>query len=126
MPRYIVTAGKGSVGKSTVMAHLAMLLPQRWPGQRLLVVDADPHAAFQRLLGLGDVTTLGALRSTHERELAQGTGLTGSRLEHAEALMTQQALRRGPIFDYLAMGHWALPGSQCAVNQTLERALALS
>lgn len=119
----IVLAGKGSSGKSVLLPYLLNYLRGRYAP--VLVVDADPHQTATRLLGTSATTTLGLLRSTYESERSRAgdEALWETRAEHAERLMGDMALAQENGYDFLAMGRWSEPGSQCTVNRTLERAL---
>ena len=123
---FIVIAGKGSAGKSTIAA-LALDWLVRQGCQRPLALDADPHQSLCALLGLQPPATLGALRSQFERALLSGRDPALRPEEDRQAFaerLTDQALYAAPGFDLLALGRWELPGSQCAPNQLLGAALA--
>jgi len=122
----IAVSGKGSAGKSTLIPFLAAAIRHRHPAARLLVVDADPHQTATRLLGLPlDGPTLGQLRSAYEHELARGgEPRDETRDELAERVMFEEAVTHADGFDFLALGQWSLPGSQCTPNLVLEKALA--
>lgn len=121
-PITIALAGKGSVGKSTLIPFLVRALTQRFPSARLLIVDADPHMSSSCLLQICPAETLGTLRSRYERELARGHGIQDeSRVAFAERQMGEQAIVKAPGYDLLALGHWEPNGSQCTVNRVLER-----
>lgn len=122
MTTQIALAGKGSAGKSTLVPHLVAHLRRAHPALRLLVVDADPHMSATTLLGAAPPATLGQLRSRHERALVGGGPRDETREAFAERAMAEEALLRQPGYDLLALGHWELPGSQCAANRVLERA----
>ncbi len=123
--RYIALAGKGSAGKSTLMPFIVEHLKRQPDTGRLLVVDADPHQSAGLLLHVPAGVTLGQLRSQYEREFKTGAGVPEdeSREEFAERLMGEQALIHCAGYDYLALGHWELPGSNCTPNRVLGRAL---
>jgi CO dehydrogenase maturation factor len=122
--KHIALAGKGSSGKSA-LAALWATYGLRGRG-RVLVVDADPHGTLTRLLGLQPPATLGGLRSKYEREFKTGAGLPPdeTRESLAERAMVNEAIVRAPAFDFLALGRWDLPGSQCVPNRVLGLALA--
>ena len=124
-PYFIALAGKGSTGKSTLVPFIVNYLRDRPETRRLLVVDADPHESAARLLGIAGHTTLGQLRSRYERELRTGAGLGhgDTREAFAERQMGEQGLARCNGFDFLGLGHWDLPGSNCVPNRVLARAL---
>jgi CO dehydrogenase maturation factor len=132
--RHIALAGKGSAGKSTLAPFLLETLKrQRAATGRLLVVDADPHGALTRLLGLAPRATLGQLRSHYEREFRMGAniavsprsdGVGETRVAFAEDVMARESLTQTDGFDFLGLGRWEMPGSNCVPNRILEHALA--
>ncbi len=122
--RHIALAGKGSSGKSTLAVFLLEILKRRQDTGRLLVVDGDPHGSLTRLLGLTPPATLGQLRSQYEREFRTGANVVGeTRVAFAEAVMGQEALLATDGFDFLSLGRWAMPGSNCVPNRVMEHAL---
>lgn len=126
MPLTIALAGKGSSGKSSLTPDLIAASVRLFPQDRRLVVDADPHQTLSILLGHSNATTVGALRSAYERDLLSGAALREDETREArlEANLGQQAIVTGPSYDFLALGRWELPGSQCTTHRVLERALA--
>lgn len=124
---YIAIAGKGSSGKSTLAAlAVSWLLPQF--STRPLVIDADPHQSLCMLLSVQPPTSLGSLRSQYERALMTGRDPAlqpdETRVAFAERLLAHEALHHADGFDLLALGQWALPGSQCTPNRVFGYALA--
>ena len=113
----IAFAGKGSSGKSTVVAEIVRQYRRNGAQARLLVVDADPHQSLSTLLGITPDNTLGSLRTTAEAVL--GSDVQESRTERVERALVTQALMSLPGFDFLALGQWGLAGSQCTTNRVL-------
>ncbi len=100
----VVVAGKGGVGKSTVVAGLARILQAR--GAEFAVVDADPVGQLGALLGLPE-----------PQSLAEVLG-TGNLDEEGFALDDVASLL-GPLPDggrLLTMGHAREEGCFCRTN----------
>lgn len=121
-PTFIVTAGKGGTGKSTIAAHLVELLPRTG---RKLVVDADPHAVLSSLLGHEDSPSLNALQQTDAAALESGFTLPAhiTRRDRATTLAQRALLPLSENTDLLIMGRNRKPGCQCSVNSLLGSAL---
>lgn len=123
----IAFAGKGSSGKTTLLPSLLHYVTTARPGERRLVVDVDPHQSLTGILGHTGCTTVGQLRSAYERALLTGATLREDETREAflEARMGQEALLKVGGYDFLSLGHWELPGSQCTPNRVMARALAV-
>lgn len=122
----IALAGKGSSGKTSLAPSLIRALTAARPSARRLVGDLDPHQSLTSLLGHDQATTLGQLRSRYERTLLSGEALRPNETREGfiEARMGEEALFTTPAYDFIALGHWELAGSQCVPNRVMDRALA--
>jgi CO dehydrogenase maturation factor len=123
----IAFAGKGSAGKTTLMASLLATATELHPNERRLVVDIDPHQSLTGILGHAGCVTVGQLRSAYERQILTGAALRQDETREAflEARMGEEALLKTPTYDFLALGLWELDGSQCTPNRVMARALTL-
>lgn len=127
MTRVWAFAGKGSSGKTALVSLLVDAPSLRAVARRVLVIDVDPQQSLTRALGVAPPHTIGSLRSAYERQFKLGQDLPDAmtREAFAEAQMGKEArIRVGPI-DFLALGQWDLPGSQCTTHRVLERGLGL-
>lgn len=126
MSMTIAFAGKGGSGKTTLMPSLIHTAYALRPDERRIVGDLDPHQSLSTLLGHTSFPTVGAIRSDYERQLLGGAAqrLDETREHFLEARMGEQALLSTPTYDFIALGQWELPGSQCTPNRVMERALA--
>lgn len=123
-------AGKGSTGKTTLAAALVRTalawMPTADDGERsLLVVDVDPHQSLTEVLGHTGCTTVGQVRSQYERALLSGetARLDETREAMLERVMGMTSVVAATGYDFLSLGQWELPGSQCTPNRVLSRAL---
>lgn len=123
----IALAGKGGSGKTTLVPSLLAALTADRLDERRLIVDVDPHQSLTGLLGHAGCPTVGQLRSQYERDLISGAALREdeTRETFLEARMGTQAILAMPGYDFLSLGQWELPGSQCTPNRVLSRALIL-
>ena len=48
----IAVAGKGGVGKTSIAAAMVKILTKRFPGKRILAIDADPAVGLATALGI--------------------------------------------------------------------------
>ena len=66
--RIIAVAGKGGVGKTSLSAAMVRCLTERYPGRRILAIDADPA------VGLEVGETLDGIRRRVSEEVAARAG----------------------------------------------------
>ncbi len=112
-PRVIALAGKGGTGKTTTAALLLKYLVARQKTP-VLLVDADPNANLNELLGLKVGLTVGEVRKEIKGEIPAHI----SRDQFME-MKLHQALIEETGFDLLVMGQPDGPGCYCAANQFL-------
>lgn len=117
----IAVAGKGGVGKTTVCGMMIERLSRAGRGP-ILVVDADPNANLNEVLGVSVETTLGSIREEMARaELLPVSpippGMT--RQEYAEYKFGA-ALIEEDDYDMLVMGRTEGQGCYCYVNGVLK------
>jgi CO dehydrogenase maturation factor len=112
----IAVAGKGGVGKTTVVALLIRSLLARGL-KPLLAVDADPSICLYQKLGVEAGRTLGQIREDSVRLKQEApAGLAKRDLLEMEV---QSAIVEGTGFDLLTMGRQEGAGCYCAVNNLL-------
>lgn len=116
----IAVAGKGGIGKTTLIGLLVRALRGR--GVRpILAVDADPNANLAEVLGADEGRTLADIRedgSTPEGSPASGIG----RVRAVEDEL-QRAISEAEGFDLVTMGRPEGPRCYCAVNNLLRKSL---
>jgi len=117
MPKVIALAGKGGTGKTTTAALLLKYLLDK-KKTPVLLVDADPNANLNELLGLEVGLTVGQIRKEMKGEIPAHI----SRDQYMEMKM-HQSLIEETGFDLLVMGQPDGPGCYCAANQFLAMAM---
>ena len=117
MPKVIALAGKGGTGKTTTTALLLkyLLNKKKTP---VLLVDADPNANLNELLGLQVGLTIGQVRKELKGEIPAHISR-----DQFMAMKVHQALIEESGFDLLVMGQPDGPGCYCAANQFLAMAM---
>jgi len=113
MPKVIALAGKGGTGKTTTTALLLKYLLDK-KKTPVLLVDADPNANLNELLGLQVGVTIGQVRKEMKGEIPAHI----SRDQFME-MKVHQSLIEETGFDLMVMGQPDGPGCYCAANQFL-------
>ncbi|MGB9710058.1 MAG: AAA family ATPase [Thermodesulfovibrio sp.] len=117
MSYFIVFAGKGGVGKSTLAAFTVKYLSKKKLGP-VLVVDADPNYCLPELLGVEVRETVASVRENALKNKPEGMSLD----EWLE-IQINKVVEEAKCFDLLVMGRPEGSGCYCAVNNVLKRIL---
>lgn len=117
MSYFIVFAGKGGTGKSTLAALTVRYLRDKnlLP---ILAVDADPNFCLPELLGVYKFDTLAEVR-----EKALDRKPDGISLDEWLEIEVNRIVEESEGFDVLVMGRPEGSGCYCAVNNVLKRIL---
>ncbi|WP_028844801.1 AAA family ATPase [Thermodesulfovibrio thiophilus] len=117
MNYFIVFAGKGGTGKSTLAALTVRYLSEN-KAHSVLVVDADPNFCLPELLGVRVNETLASIRDHAMQNKPEGISLD----EWLE-IQINRIMAESQGFDLLVMGRPEGSGCYCAVNNILRRIL---
>jgi len=117
MSYFIVFAGKGGTGKSTLAALTVKYLISKKLSP-VLVVDADPNFCLPELLGVEVKETVASVRDNALKEKPEGMSLD----EWLE-IQINRVVEEAQGFDLLVMGRPEGSGCYCAVNNVLKRIL---
>lgn len=117
MSHFIVFAGKGGTGKSTLAALTVRYLRDKnlLP---ILAVDADPNFCLPELLGIFKFDTLAEVR-----EKALDRKPDGMSLDEWLEIEVNRIVEESEGFDVLVMGRPEGSGCYCAINNVLKRIL---
>lgn len=117
MSYFIVFAGKGGTGKSTLAALTVRYLKENnlIP---VLAVDADPNFCLPELLKISSFETLAEIRDN-----AVKRKLNGMSLDEWLEIEINRIVEESEGFDLLVMGRPEGNGCYCAVNNVLKRIL---
>ncbi|GAB5047018.1 nucleotide-binding protein [Thermodesulfovibrio sp. TK110] len=117
MSYFIVFAGKGGTGKSTLAAFTVKYLSERKLSP-VLVVDADPNYCLPELLGVEIKETVASIRDNALKQKPEGMSLD----EWLE-IQINRVIEEAKGFDLIVMGRPEGSGCYCAVNNVLKRIL---
>lgn len=117
MSYFLVFAGKGGTGKSTLAALTVRYLREK-SLKPILTVDADPNFCLPELLGIDNFETLADIRDNALLRKPDGMSLD-SWLE----VEINRIVEESEGFDLLVMGRPEGRGCYCAINNALKRIL---
>jgi len=117
MSQFIVFAGKGGTGKSTLSALTVRYLKERKLSP-ILVVDADPNFCLPELLG---INIAGTLASVRERAIQDKPN--NMSLDEWLEIEINRIIEESGGFALLVMGRPEGSGCYCTVNNVLKRIL---
>lgn len=117
MSYFIVFAGKGGTGKSTLAALTVRYLKEK-NFMPILAVDADPNFCLPELLGISSFETLAEIRDNVLNKKPEGMSLD----EWLE-IEINRIIEESDGFDLLVMGRPEGSGCYCAINNVLKRIL---
>lgn len=120
MGKLIAVTGKGGVGKTTISSLIVRSLIKKGESP-ILVVDADPNANLNEVLGLTIDETIGSIRE----DMAERSGsMPGGMAKHEYLDMkVHECLVEAKGFDLLVMGRPEGPGCYCFANNVLRDVL---
>ena len=115
--RIIAVAGKGGVGKTSLSAAMVRCLTERYPGRRILAIDADPAVGLE----VGE-TLDGIRRRVSEEVAARAGGAVGDILAGVSDAL-RAAMLHPAGYDFFAVGRPETAGCYCAVNTYLRQVI---
>lgn len=121
----IAMTGKGGVGKTSLAAVMIGELVRRFPGKRILAIDADPAVGLSTALGVEVTATVDDIR--REFVSAAESGDTRSALEMLGDAKYRlfDALVEREGFSFLAIGRPEAAGCYCKVNAYLKDVISV-
>jgi len=114
---FIVFAGKGGTGKSTLAALTVRYLKEKGLSP-ILAVDADPNFCLPELLKIPSFETLAEVREKALQDKREGISL-----DDWLELEINRIIEESEGFDLLVMGRPEGSGCYCAINNILKRIL---
>jgi len=117
MSNFIVFAGKGGTGKSSLSALTVRYFKQKNISP-ILAVDADPNFCLPELLGISNFETLAEVRDNALQKKPEGMSL-----DDWLEVEINRIVEESEGFDLLVMGRPEGSGCYCAVNNVLKRIL---
>ena len=109
----IAVAGKGGVGKTSIAAAMVKILTKRFPGKRILAIDADPAVGLATALGIEEGKTI--VETVEDGQTKAAIELLGeAKYQIYDAVSEQNG------FAFIAVGRPESAGCYCKINSYLK------
>lgn len=123
--KMIAVAGKGGVGKTSLAAAMVKVLVERYPGRRILAIDADPAVGLSTALGVDVQETIDDIRKAVVATVADGDTRTALELLAESEYRIYDAMTECGGFSFIAVGRPESAGCYCRVNNYLKAVIQL-
>lgn len=121
----IALVGKGGVGKTSLSALTVRLLAQRYPGKKILAIDADPAVDLATALGVEVGSTVDDIRSAFVQSAENGDNTAAIEMLAEARYRLFDALVERSNISFLAIGRPEAAGCYCKVNAYLKEVISL-
>ena len=125
MGKILALEGKGGVGKTTICSAIVRILGEKFPGSRILAIDADPAVGLATALGVEVRETLDDVRREIIERAEAGAGKEAVELLGEVRFRIFDALVETDSFAFLAIGRPEGAGCYCAVNAYLKEVIEM-
>ncbi len=123
--KMIAVAGKGGVGKTSLAAAMVKVLVERYPGKRILAIDADPAVGLSTALGVEVHETIDDIRKAVVSTVEEGDTRTALELLAESEYRIYDAMVECDGFAFIAVGRPESAGCYCRINNYLKAVIQL-
>lgn len=116
----IAVAGKGGVGKTSIVAAMVKILTKRFPGKRILAIDADPAVGLATALGIEEGKTIDDIRMEVVETVEDGQTKAAIELLGEAKYQIYDAVSEQNGFAFIAVGRPESAGCYCKINSYLK------
>lgn len=120
LTKIIAVAGKGGVGKTSIAAVMIKLLTKKYPGKRILAIDADPAVGLATALGIETGKTIDDIRREVVETVEDGQTKAAIELLGEAKYQICEAMSEQNGFAFIAIGRPESAGCYCKVNSYLK------
>lgn len=124
-PKIIAVAGKGGVGKTSIAAAMVKVLTEKYPGKRILAIDADPAVGLATALGIQPEKTIDDIRMEVVETVEDGQTKAAIELPGEARYKIFEALTEQDGFAFIAVGRPESAGCYCKINTYLKDVITL-
>ena len=124
-PKIYALTGKGGVGKTSVSAALVKVLTEKYPGKKILTIDADPAIGLATALGIQASLTLNDIRNEIVAHVEDGNSKAAMELISESRYKIAEAIVETDSFAFLAIGRPESAGCYCRINAYLKEVITM-
>ncbi len=121
----IALSGKGGVGKTSLSALTVRLLAEKFPGEKILAIDADPAVGLATALGVEVTATVDDIRKAFVQTVEEGAAQAAIEMLGEARYRVLDALVEDKGISFLAIGRPEAAGCYCKVNSYLKEILQI-
>ena len=123
--KIIAVAGKGGVGKTSLAAVMVKVLADKYPGKKILAIDADPAVGLSTALGIEVTMTIDDIRRKVVSTVEGGDTKTAMELLGEAKYYIFDAMVETEQFSFIAVGRPESAGCYCKINSYLKDIISL-
>lgn len=124
-PKIIALSGKGGVGKTSLAAMTVKALAEKYPGKKILAIDADPAVGLATALGIEVKLTIDDIRRQVVASVEEGDTKSAMELLGEAKYHIFDAITETDAFSFIAVGRPESAGCYCKINSYLKEVIAL-
>lgn len=113
------------MGKTSLAAVTVKVLAQKYPGKRLLAIDADPAVGLATALGVEVGTTIDDIRRQVVTSVEEGDTRSAMELLGEAKYHIFDAMVETDAFSFIAVGRPESAGCYCKINSYLKEVISL-
>ncbi len=123
--KILAVAGKGGVGKTSIAAVMVKVLADKYPGKKILAIDADPAVGLSTALGIEVGMTIDDIRRKVVASVEDGDTRSAMELLGEAKYHIFDAMVEAEGFSFIAVGRPESAGCYCKINAYLKEVIAL-
>ncbi len=121
----LAVAGKGGVGKTSLSATIVRCLVEKYPGKKILAIDADPAVGLSTALGIDVKMTIDDIRKEIIASVDEGDTRTAIELLGEAKYRIFDALIETDGYSFIAVGRPETAGCYCKINSYLKEVISI-
>ena len=121
----IAVAGKGGVGKTSLVGVIVKLLVEAYPDKKILAIDADPAVGLSTVLNVEVDKTIDDIRKEVIKNVEGGDTKTAVELLGEAKYEIMDAVVEQDGYAFIAIGRPETAGCYCKINSYLKEVITM-